>query len=307
MVDFVSAKTGAQIDAGVTAGTAALPKAGGTLTGDVTTSTALSLNTVLGNAEAGKIGQATVARNFGDLDTILTAGFVNVGSNVNSPLPEAGTLVISVISSAGVSQHWFSNQSQRTFFRLKQTTFGAWQEFIHSGNAASLPLSTAFAPASDNTRSLGDATGRWSEVFAGNGAINTSDAREKTEIAPFSDDEIEASKQLAKEIGTYKFLASVDEKGDLARTHIGLTVQRAAEIMTANNLDPMSYGFICFDSWDEEVEAILDSEGEAVLDADEQPTYAVTKEAGDRYGFRYDQLNQFIIAGFNARLEAAGI
>lgn len=178
---------------------------------------------------------------------------------------------------------------------------------FHSGNAASLPLSTTFAPTADDTHSLGDASGRWSEVFAGNGTINTSDAREKTEITPFTSNEIEASKELAKEIGTYKFLSAVEEKGDSARTHIGLTVQRAIEIMTANKLDPMSYGFICFNSWGQEINAVLDGEGKPVLDIDDNPTYEVTKEAGDRYGFRYDQLNQFIIAGFNARLEAAGI
>jgi hypothetical protein len=38
-------------------------------------------------------------------------------------------------------------------------------------------------PGNDNTYSLGDADHRWTEVFAANGTINTSDAREKTDVA----------------------------------------------------------------------------------------------------------------------------
>lgn len=262
------------------------------------------------NADDSNMGKGAGLDFTGDLDTLITNKTVHAGGgSTNKPVgaPEGRVLVLAR-SSSETSQVFFARTNDRMYFRRQATSVWTdWVELFHSSNAASLPLSTAFAPADDNTHSNGDASGRWSEIFAGNGAINTSDAREKTEILTFTFDEIEASKQLASEIGTYKFLASVDKKGDLARTHIGLTVQRAIEIMESNNLDPMSYGFICFDSWAEKVEAILDSEGEAVLDADDQPTYKVIKEAGDRYGFRYDQLNQFIIAGFNARLDAAGI
>lgn len=63
--------------------------------------------------------------------------------------------------------------------------------------------------------------------------------------------EISAAKTLSKEIGTYKWLEAIQAKGADARTHIGMTVQRAIEIMEANNLDPFAYGFICYDKWDE--------------------------------------------------------
>ena len=257
------------------------------------------------NADAGNIGKGHLSANAGDANNFNT-GFL-WADGVNLPGFASAGVVRTVLGIEGFSSQTFSRSGKYAFRDESSSVFSPWFEFFHEGNAASIPLSTDFAPTDDNAHSMGDASGRWSEVFAGNGAINTSDAREKTEISPFTSNEIEASKQLANEIGTYQFLASVEAKGDSARTHIGLTVQRAITIMSLNNLDPMSYGFICFNSWGEKVEAILDSEGEAVLDADEQPTYKVIKEAGDRYGFRYDQLNQFIIAGFNARLEAAGI
>lgn len=179
----------------------------------------------------------------------------------------------------------------------------------------------------DNTIFLGSASWRWSVVYAGTGTINTSDAREKTPVRVMAADEIEAAKALSKEIGVYQFLASVDAKGDKARHHIGMTVQRAIEIMRHYGLDPFSYGFICYDKWDEETkdhpaveareaveakDAVLDDEGNVIEPAVEaQPAIEakdawteVTLKAGDRYSFRYDQLTLFIARGLHAEIEA---
>jgi len=165
-------------------------------------------------------------------------------------------------------------------------------------------------PADDNTRPLGLASRRWSEVFAAIGAINTSDARHKTDVIPMSKDELSAAKQLGKEIGIYKFLSSVKAKGDDARSHVGMTVQRAIEIMESNNLEPFKYGFICHDSWEDEFKPIyeyvdkVDDKGNEYKDrVDTGKTELVTAK-GDLYGFRYDQLNIFILAGISARLDA---
>jgi len=173
----------------------------------------------------------------------------------------------------------------------------------------------------DNTHTLGGASNRWSVVYAGTGTINTSDSREKTSVVALTADEIEASKRLGKEIGIFQWLASVDDKGDQARHHVGMTVQRAIEIMTGCNLDPMAYGFICYDKWEDaffdhpEVLAVDAVAAVAVTEVSPvvKEVLAVgaadawteqTKWAGDRYGFRTDQLNSFIAAGFNARIEA---
>jgi hypothetical protein len=137
----------------------------------------------------------------------------------------------------------------------------------------------------DAGTTLGYAAYRWGQIYSSVGSISTSDARDKTSVTALTADEIQASKLLAKEIGTYQWLASIEEKGaDNARHHVGITVQRAIEIMKSCNLDPMRYGFICYDAWEKDDLPLL--------------------EAGDRYGFRYEQLNQFLAAGFNARLEA---
>jgi hypothetical protein len=161
----------------------------------------------------------------------------------------------------------------------------------------------------DNTKTLGGASNRWSVVYAGTGTINTSDARDKTSVSGLSADEIKASKMLGKEIGVYKWLSAVQEKGDSARKHIGLTVQKAIEIMESCNLVPLEYGFICHDEWEDEfiehpaIEAVEATEDSPAVEAVEAWTEQ-TKVAGNRYGFRYDELLAFIVAGFASRLEA---
>jgi hypothetical protein len=184
-----------------------------------------------------------------------------------------------------------------------------------------LELGGNLLPGTDNTQTNGGASKRWSVVYAGTGAINTSDAREKTAVVALTSDEIEASKQLGKEIGIFQWLSSVEKKGAGARRHVGMTVQRAIEIMVACSLNPMSYGFICYDEWLDEFvehEAIQAVSAVAAVDATEtEPAVAAvlaveavdawTEQigwSGNRYGFRPDQLNSFIAAGFNARLTA---
>lgn len=141
---------------------------------------------------------------------------------------------------------------------------------------------TNFVSQPDNSKTLGVGSSRWSTVYAATGAINTSDAREKTVVTPLTVAEIEAAKALAREIGTYQWLASIEQKGEAARLHVGLTVQRAIEVMKSFGLDPMRYGFICYDEW--------------------------TPEGGgakqDRYSFRMDELLLFLARGFDARLSA---
>lgn len=121
-------------------------------------------------------------------------------------------------------------------------------------------------------------------MFAATGTINTSDVRHKTDVRELTSAEVAAAKDLAREVGGFKFLKAVAEKGVAARLHIGMTVQRAVEIMESHGLDPLAYGFICHDSW--------------AADAEEQ------REAGDRYGFRPDELLLFVARGFEARLTA---
>lgn len=160
-------------------------------------------------------------------------------------------------------------------------------EFNPSGN---------LLPRTDNAYSLGIAGYRVSVVYAGSGTINTSDARLKTEVREFTGDEIAAAQALANEIGFYKWKESVGEKGEDAREHCGMTVQRAIEIMESYNLKPFEYGFICYDEWEEST--VVNE-----YDENDQPIETIIP-AGNRYSFRIDQLNLFISRGLKARMDS---
>lgn len=211
------------------------------------------------------------------------------------------------------------------FFRLTAASDGV---YLRVGGADIVKVDTTrFRPIADNVTDLGDPSFRWEEVFSGIGAINTSDARVKTEVRPLTVDELNAAKALSKEIGFYQFLRAVEEKGSDAREHVGMTVQRAIEVMESHNLDPFGYGFICYDEWDEtpEVPAVYLVKGSVIQeqrgeegDDDYRPAvYAdgtelvseaiAGREAGDLFSFRPDQLDRFMIKGLAQRLEEAGI
>lgn len=134
------------------------------------------------------------------------------------------------------------------------------------------PSGASVAPGADAAVSLGKAGRRWSTVHAATGAISTSDAREKTPVEPLTAAELAAAAEIAREIGSFRFLTAVAAKGEAARRHVGLTVQRAVEILEAHGLSPFAYGFVC-------------------------------RDAGT-LGFRADQLLFFLARGFETRLAA---
>lgn len=159
--------------------------------------------------------------------------------------------------------------------------------------------------ARDNTTKCGSASERFTEVFAVNGTINTSDARDKTVVRPFTAQELAASKLIAKEFGFFKWLDAVTEKGDAARSHCGTTVQRIIEIIESCGLTASDYGFICYDEWEaveeirETVQVDVDSDGLPVM---QEVVTRPARPAGNRYSLRDGELMKFIAKGFDARL-----
>ena len=238
------------------------------------------------------------AQEFGSVQNFTTDRAHNVEKTISS----VGNVTYSIDGvnviglKAGVQHVLYNPANNHT---MEHTVSSIGDGFIGLDGSVNIVIKNGqvFKPNTDDVVILGSATNRWKEIFAGNGTINTSDSRLKSENVPLTSDEIAAAKDLSKEIKSYKWLSSIEEKGDSARTHIGMTVQRAMEIMEFHGLDPMAYGFICYDKWGDE-EAEISGEGEVLVPE---------VKAGDRYGFRYSELAMFILAGVNARMEAAGI
>ncbi len=143
-----------------------------------------------------------------------------------------------------------------------------------------------FAPNADNTYDIGYAGGRVQDIFAANGTIQTSDAREKQDVRALSRTERAVAKRLKKKIRAYRWKDAVAEKGDEARLHVGIVAQDVVAAFAAEGLDAHSYGILCHDAWEAEPE-VTDEDGTIVTPA---------RAGGERYGVRYEQLLAFIIA-----------
>lgn len=138
----------------------------------------------------------------------------------------------------------------------------------------------SWTPAADNSTALGLASSRWSTVYAGTGTINTSDEREKQDIADLDAAEKRVAVALKGLVKKFRFKDAVASKGDVARIHVGVIAQEVVAAFQAEGLDPMRYAIVCYDEW----AAKLDDEGNEI------------RPAGNRYGVRYEELLAFIIA-----------
>lgn len=322
----------------------------------------------LGNVDVISVGNHPLRFLTNTIERVLITSAGNVGIGTSSPLSRLsistagyGDLRVSDTVSGGAAYLGFGGGlvgyvGTLGASALNFQTNGLTRVSV-AGDGAYL------APSVDNVTASGRASFRWTVIYAATGTINTSDAREKTPVRPLNAAELRAAQRLALEIGVYQWLEAVAEKGDAARQHVGMTVQRAIEIMEEEGLDPWAYGFMCRDQITrrvkttekrmtqkvEEVEvefteievrdgvpvqvvktriekqpviemvAVVDENGEPVIQDDKPLPHPVPvmveteveidveEPAGDRLGFRPDQLDRFIMRGLAekiARLEA---
>lgn len=148
-------------------------------------------------------------------------------------------------------------------------------------------------PSTDNTQNLGLSNYRWAQVYAGNGTINTSDAREKTDVSS----EIPAAALDAIDevpIVTFRWLAAIQDKGEDARTHFGVISQEIRDAFARHGLDAHDYGLFCYDEWEEQPE-VLNEDGTVSI------PYA---PGGNRFGVRMDQVLALKLAAMERKLAA---
>jgi len=141
-------------------------------------------------------------------------------------------------------------------------------------------------PGADNNTTCGSAAVRFSTVYAGTGAINTSDGRLKQQIRDINEVEMQVAKKLKGLLRAFKFNDAVEKKGSAARIHFGVVAQDVETAFTESGLDPKQYAIFCYDEWDA-VDEVKDDDGNVITPK---------VEAGNRYGIRYDELFAFVIS-----------
>jgi hypothetical protein len=144
-------------------------------------------------------------------------------------------------------------------------------------------------PYPDNTLRLGNASYRWTTVYATTGTINTSDVNTKQDITALDDAEKRVAVAIKSLIKKYRFKDAVAEKGDAARIHIGAIAQEVQAAFVAEGLDPARYALFCSDTWYEVDGQARGQEG--FYTAETEGAVEVT-----RLGLRYEELLAFVIA-----------
>ena len=135
----VTSSTGKSLNTVLDTADAALPKAGGTLTGDVTSSTGKSLNTVLDNADAGNIGKS----DGGSVDDWnLASKNTFIAASTNAPVSPGNMYGVHIQSTDPLYAAQFLARNQRFWGRTKEAGTWSQQEFYHTGNTGSAVFDT---------------------------------------------------------------------------------------------------------------------------------------------------------------------
>lgn len=164
----------------------------------------------------------------------------------------------------------------------------------------------------DNTSSCGTSSKRWTQVYATNGAINTSDQTLKTK--PLKVEQLSEIMEVDQDaildawgdvnIIVYQWLSDIKAKGsDTARWHFGAIAQQVRDAFLAKGIDGTRFGLLCHDKWDDEYQPVMaqrkvsfiakSPEGEDIVheyfeEYDTGETELVV-HAGERWGLRPDE------------------
>lgn len=248
-------------------------------------------------------------------DNVMLGGQRYLTADTTGAAGEVVKVGARATGASGTAFGWSAqiNGTLRFFIRGDEIQMGASMRYI-----------------TDNTNSICSAAFRATEVYAVNGAIQTSDEREKQWLGGLTDADIRAGRRIVREMGHYQWLTSILEKGaDGARIHFGPRAQRIFAILDDEGIEPYRHAWCCYDEWEaepEEVEPVTQFVERAqpcivyeqiATDDDGEPTYrqvetseiAMVEEptgvmrivrparaAGNRFGIRPDQLALYLIA-----------
>lgn len=126
----------------------------------------------------------------------------------------------------------------------------------------------------DNAIDLGASSGRFDDIYATNGTIQTSDANDKQDIETLTEAEQRVAVACKGLLRKFRWKSSVEEKGEEARIHFGIIAQDLKAAFEAEGLDAGRYAMFTSSTWTDE-------------DSGEEKT---------RLGVRYSELLAFIIS-----------
>lgn len=218
----------------------------------------------------------------------ITGDFILPNNKALRSRDSGGTLrTLAILGSGDDFSYGASNGAN--FTALAGGSVGVF--IVVDGVSRFFASTTAWQPVADDAYALGSPSNRYTVVYATTGAINTSDARDKTPLRQLTDAEKRAARNI--EIGAFQWLSAIDAKGDGARVHCGVIAQQVAFALAAEGLDPARYAFWCADPvWSQH--EYQDENGNTKWAR--TPVLDETGQQLVRYGVRMDQLLAFKLA-----------
>lgn len=250
-------------------------------------------------------------------DNQLTSNTINFIAGDRFPFDQSTNVIVQALSNNGSYQPYVkctNTQSGTAEVMFYQQSTGSYilatnnLEVYTDAASQTVTDSNVFRPSADNTKTLGNASFRWSVVYAGTAVINTSDERAKEQVQ-----DIDAAVLRAwGKVGyvQYKFKDAVATKGDGARWHIGLIAQRVKAAFESEGLDAFAYGLLCYDQWEDQYEDVLvevevqNSDGSISKVLQGNGEKRISAPAGDRYGIRYEEALALECAYLRSKLGA---
>ena len=166
-------------------------------------------------------------------DSGLEAITADLEAGVPGTFQSAGTTTVRAKNTASATRTQF--QAVNTAGNAALAVGSAGEGELRSGNVTRLTfVFNRFAPASDGSMDFGGASNRIKQIFATDSAIQTSDANEKTAPEPIPDALLDAWGEVHST--AWKWLHSVAQKGDLARTHTGPIAQHLRDALVRHGI-----------------------------------------------------------------------
>jgi hypothetical protein len=131
-----------------------------------------------------------------------------------------------------------------------------------------------------SAQDLGSNEYKWTDIYATNGTIITSDERHKQQIQPIEDAVFKAWEKV--NFVKFKMNDSVTKKGPAARWHFGVIAQRIKEAFESEGLNAFDYGVLCYAEWPDEYEELRNENGDVV-------ERKKINSSGNIYSVRYDE------------------
>ena len=255
----------------------------------------------------------------------LLVGGTTAGANDSVTISPSGYIDVSGNGTAGYFNREGSDGELLRFLK-SDTTVGSIGAYGNSGVYIAAPTSGGSAlvfngnapilyPAknnsgtiavADNVIDLGASGVRFDDIYATNGTIQTSDRNEKQDVAALTATEMLVAARISGLFKTFRWIDSVADKGDDARTHTGVIAQDVHASFLAEGLDAGDYALFTSTTWWETqtdvpaVEADEDNEIEAADAYTRTDTFDTLDEAPDgatertRMGIRYPELLAFV-------------